>query len=329
MEPGSTLLSLPEVLQRKVLSYLARYPTEQEQLNNDKHPVHGLKWVAQSCKPLQQVSDGFVKKLVEPQELPVTHAAMAMQQRWPHAHHARVRSVHVAAELLAVLPQLSELHVRADEDVTLGALAPVSQLRSLELKTAGGRPDLTLAALPQLHTFKASDMRVTNLSVISTFLGLQELEMWDCLGADDLRPLSTLTRLESLTLSQCGLRDLRPLSGLTKLTSMNLSRNYTTLVSLATLSNLTGLRSLNMDLCRAVTSLTPLSTLTGLTTLDMVECVAVTSLKPLSTVTGLSTLDMSECYGVTSLDGLSTLTGLSSLDGLTTLTGLTTLNMNY
>ena len=173
MQAGSRLLSLPEVLQRKVLSYLARYPTEQEQqrLNNGKHLVHGLKWVAQSCKPLQQVSDGFVKKLVEPQEqLPVTHAAM--QQRWPHAHHARVRSVHVAAELLAVLPQLSELHVRADESVTLGALAPVSQLRSLELKTAGRRPGLTLAALPQLHTFKASYMRVTNLSVISTFVGL-------------------------------------------------------------------------------------------------------------------------------------------------------------
>ena len=215
--------------------------------------------------------------------------------------------MHVAAELLAVLPQLSELHVRADESVTLGALAPVSQLRSLELENAGcRRPGLTLAALPQLHTFKASDMVMTNMSFISTFVGLQELEMRSCLGADDLRPLSTLTRLESLTLSQCGLRDLRPLSGLTKLTSMDLSRNNNTLVSLAALSNLTSLRSLDMCNCMAVTSLDELSTLTGLSTLDMNYCHGVTSLDGLSTLTGLSTLDMRYCRGVTSLTPLST-----------------------
>ena len=136
----------------------------------------------------------------------------------------------------------------AQQRIWLGAFTAFTQLRCLELTLSGGmhyqRIKLTLAALPQLQKMMLSEMDITNLGIINTVVGLRELNLDECGGAADLRPLSTLNRLESLSLLGCHNDNLSPISVLMQLKHLCLSRNGPNLTSLAPLSSLTGLRSL-------------------------------------------------------------------------------------
>lgn len=327
----------------------------------------GLKSLVMSCKGMQRMVDTHVTKIRQPQELwPCAHAGL---RRWPHAVEAhRVGTMEQAAVMLAFRPHLAQLALDTEPPVRidLAILVAFPQLLHLDLGTEiedgddedGDLqlPELNLAALPQLHTLKIINRRITNPGILSTLVGLQQLKLDGCMGMGDMSPPSTLTRLESLSLeiSYHVELDLRPISVLTQLESLSLGCNpdletlhigalpglrnlevswCSRLASIGSLSMLTGLSSLGMRYCRAVTSLEPLSTLTGLSSLNMEECWAVTSLEPLSTLTGLGSLNMQSCIAMASLAGLSTLTALislnmlhcsavTSLEPLSTLTGL-------
>jgi hypothetical protein len=252
-------------------------------------------------------------------------------------NEAYVRSTDQAAELLAGHPLLSRMDI-----VQLLHRWILTVWRPFRTCATSSRynyfpPRLTLAALPQPQTLEMHDIDIIDWDLISSFVGLQELAVWGCAGADDLRPLIKLTYRYEQQL------DLRSISRLIELKSLNLRDNHRMTSLSQHISTLTGLHILNLYNCLRVSSLTPLTTLTGLAKLDMALCRAVTSLEALSTLTGLHTLNMRSCVRVTSLTPLSTLSSLSSLtslnmsvciavtslDGLGSLTGLINLGIGY
>lgn len=86
------------------------------------------------------------------------------------------------------------------------------------------------------------------------------------LSSADRAALGTLTNMESLSISDCGVSDLSFLSGLKKLTMLQVSDNAVR--DLSPLSGLTGLKNLYID-NNPIDSLEPLSALSNLRTLSM------------------------------------------------------------
>jgi Leucine-rich repeat (LRR) protein len=126
---------------------------------------------------------------------------------------------------------------------------------------------------------------------------------------EDLTPLSGLTALRTLNLSETQVVDLTPLSGLTALRTLNLGD--TQVVDLSPLSGLTALQRLYLRGTRVV-DLTPLSGLTALATLDL-GGTRVVDLTALSGLTALQTLELRGTQ-VVDLTPLSGLTALQELD---------------
>ncbi|MEP0798282.1 leucine-rich repeat domain-containing protein [Trichocoleus sp. DQ-A3] len=124
----------------------------------------------------------------------------------------------------------------------------------------------------------------------------------------DLKPLSSLTNLTSLTLN-CKISDLKPLSSLTKLTYLNLYENL--ISDLKPLSPLLNLTDLSLD-CNQINDISPLSSLTNLTTLGLSNN-QINDISPLSFLTNLTGL----CLGsnlISDLKPLSNLTNLTDLN---------------
>jgi internalin A len=113
----------------------------------------------------------------------------------------------------------------------------------------------------------------------------------------DLSPLSALTRLTTLDVSECEtVSDLSPLAALTQLTTLNVG--WCKAVSdLSPLSALTQLTTLDVGGCKAVSDLSPLSALTQLTALTAYNT-AVSDLSPLAALTQLSELNVKDCKGI-------------------------------
>lgn len=138
---------------------------------------------------------------------------------------------------------------------------------------------------------------------------------------EDITPLTGLTKLKSLDLSNNQISDISALSGMIALERLVLYKNKITDISaLSELSNLTSL-----DLERnQVTDITPLSGLTNLKSLELnSNLIADTSV--LSTLTGLESLLLSRA-GLTTIPDLTGLPNLKSieLDGnqITDISGL-------
>ena len=150
----------------------------------------------------------------------------------------------------------------------------------------------------------------------------------------DISPLSSLTDLESFTLTCNRVADFSPLSHLRNLTHMSLScKNIS---DLSPLSGLTNLMSLNLYRCESVSDLLPLSSLTNLTHLEIRNCKKVSNLMPLAGLMNLEWLNLSDCKNVSDLMPLAGLTDLwnldientsvTSLDGLENMVELSILN---
>ena len=108
------------------------------------------------------------------------------------------------------------------------------------------------------------------------------------------------------------------LSFLTGLTSLNLSK-CGALTDVSGLSGLTGLTSLNLISCGALTDVSGLSGLTRLTSLNLTACEALTDVSVLSGLTGLTSLNLSECPYVDhpgNRDAIAGLGNLKELDGV-------------
>lgn len=125
-----------------------------------------------------------------------------------------------------------------------------------ELKSVHGTPSVT--PLPQGEvTIAGKTMDGSLTSLVLTGTRLKD---------DDLAAISTLARMESLGLSDCGIRDVSFLSGLDSLTFLQISDNR--IRDLAPLSGLKVLKTLYID-NNPITDFSPLYGLSGLRTLSM------------------------------------------------------------
>jgi internalin A len=164
--------------------------------------------------------------------------------------------------------------------------------------------------------------------------GAEALDLGDLLLAALPEELSRLTTLRHLALGRKALRrtesgwdwawdnkrpyqtrlvDLRPLAGLSGLHSLGLS-GCDAVTDLQPLAGLSSLHSLDLDGCRAVTDLQPLAGLSGLQSLNLRACQAITDLRPLAGLSGLQSLNLAFCVAVTDLRPLAGLSRLQSLD---------------
>jgi internalin A len=198
-----------------------------------------------------------------------------------------------------------------------------------------------LSSCTELSVYSYRD--ISDLSPLSTLTNLNKLWISDN-QISDLSPLSTLTNLTKLKSGSNQISELSPLSGLTNLTQLGISNNQ--ISDLSPLSTLTNLTELNLYV-NQISDLRPLSGLTNLTQLILGHN-RISDLSPLSTLTNLTRLCICD-NPVTDLSPLSTLINLTSLDigedkydpfgydfsgqisnlsPLSTLTNLTELNLN-
>lgn len=169
------------------------------------------------------------------------------------------------------------------------------------------------------------------LAVLSSMPNLVSLSITDTpVSTDELEIISSLSKLETLTLNDCGLSTVAGLENLTSLTYLDLSNN--TVRNITPLASLTDLQEVYLQ-HNALTDLSSLSGLNALVTLD----VSYNALTTLSPITGLSNLvwldasnntitEVAQVGRLTSLQNLSvaynTLTDVSALAQCTSLTQL-------
>ena len=151
----------------------------------------------------------------------------------------------------------------------------------------------------------ATNLSVSDLSLLSELIALRYLTLWDN-HISDLSPLSTLTSLVGLDLGGNHISDLSPLSELTDLVELALGDNQ--ISDISPLSALMELRNLSLS-NNPLSDLGPLSNLTNLEVLDIAYC-KVSDVSPLAGLVNLRVLKMHHnlTRDFTPLSGLTNLT---------------------
>ena len=126
---------------------------------------------------------------------------------------------------------------------------------------------------------------------------------------EDITPLSGLTGLKSLDISNNQITDISALSGLTALETLALY--YNQIADISALSGLSNLTSLDME-HNQIADLTPMSGLTNLKSLTL-SSNPIADTSALSTLTGLESLSLSRT-GLTTIPALTDLPNLTFLD---------------
>jgi Leucine-rich repeat (LRR) protein len=238
---------------------------------------------------------------------------------------------------LSGLDHLAELCLSSDSLTDLHPLAPLQQLKSLELWGCKSLVDLhPLGRLRQLTSLNLEGSEcIRDLRPISTLTKLTTLNLNGCELSTDLQVLSNFTELKALHLSRrkiwsarCfeSFSEIAVIASLPKLEQLDLSDN-SSLTDFTPLSGLVQLRSLNLSGCHSVTNLSGLPGLARLDSLDLKGCSSLTDVSKLSDLVQLRSLNLSGCHSVTNLSGLSGLDRLDSLDlgGCSSLADLTPL----
>lgn len=160
---------------------------------------------------------------------------------------------------------------------------------AVRLKLSKKSGDITRAELAKVRSLNISQSKLDELD-ICIFPYLKELrELFIGPGrVEDLSPLASLTKLESLRLSLNPIRDLAPLSGMTKLDRLDLA--HTEVRDLAPLKGLTNLTELLLD-DTPVDDVAPLTTLEKLSVL-VLKNTRVKDVRPLRALKALKTLDL-------------------------------------
>ena len=189
------------------------------------------------------------------------------------------------------------------------ALAPTVTIGGEEYSTALTELDL-------------SDRGLTNEDIqgLEKMTNLTRLSLDGNRDITDLSPLSQLTNLKDLNLSNTGATDLSPLAGLTNLTKLNIANPD--ISDLSPLSNLTNLTTLYLDdgslTSSKILDLSPLSSLVNMEQLYIPPTPNYTDFSPLSSMTKLRELTMmgTRHTGSNSITSLSFLTNMSQLERL-------------
>lgn len=148
------------------------------------------------------------------------------------------------------------------------------------------------------------------LSNLSSMVNLTSLQIRDvAITADELKLIGSLPKLESLTMSNCGLSTISGLENAQNLKYLDLSQN--TLRDLTPLASITGLQELYLQ-NNAVADLSIVSAFTGLTKLDVAFNV-LSDLSPAFNCTELAYLAAGNNQ-LTAISGMENLTELTYLD---------------
>ena len=138
-----------------------------------------------------------------------------------------------------------------------------------ELGSDAGMPfegELTDEVLTKLDYLDLSGEGLTDLSPLSKFKGLKELDLNLNLFLEDLKPLSDLKQLRRLSVRAGKISDIKPLSALTNMEVLDLSTNQ--IEDLAPLKGLKKLEVLHINGSK-LSRLDPLHGLTNLKYIDL------------------------------------------------------------
>ena len=187
------------------------------------------------------------------------------------------------------IKQLTRLHAWKKGIVNIQGLEFAVNLTELEL---AGNPieDISpLRGLMQLTHLGlgATNLSVSDLSLLSTLTSLRYLALWDN-QISDISPLASLTSLVGLDLGGNQISDLSPLSKLTDLVELALGDNQ--ISDLSPLSALIELRNLSLS-NNPLSDLSPLSNLINLEVLELAYC-NVSDVSPLAGLVNLRVLKM-------------------------------------
>ena len=190
-----------------------------------------------------------------------------------------------------------------------------------------------LTKLTYLESLTIEEQSFDSLRFLSSLTYLQELNFSGCkFPVEDLSIIASLSSLQRLTLSDCGLSTVAGLEMAQNVTYLDLSSN--TIRNLEPLSSMLNLQEINLQ-HNALTSLTALGTLTNLEKLD-VSYNSLTSIAPVATCLKLSWLDagnnsLASLGAVDNISGLTHLyvagNKLTEVDGLANCTGLIELSI--
>ena len=190
-----------------------------------------------------------------------------------------------------------------------------------------------LSSLTNLTSLQIIDTPISTeeLEIIGTMSYMQTLTLSGC-GLTTASPLKNLTALTYLDLSDNTIRNIEPLQGFTKLTEAYLQHNV--LMDLGSLANLTGITKLDLSY-NALNSLSPISGLSGLVWLNASHN-TIEKLNGLETLVNLQYLDLSSnaIMDLTPISTCSVLTELNvsnnALTEISTVAGLPKLiNLNF
>lgn len=197
------------------------------------------------------------------------------------------------------------IHVDAEKTVYTNQLWEITDFTAPE----GVEDYSDLALMPNLKTLTIQNQQLATLSPLASLGWLETLDLTGCrFPAEELSYLVSLSRLTSLTLSDCSLSTVAGLTGAQSLTHLDLSSN--TLRNLDALAPMATLVELDLK-HNAVTDLSALSNLVNLETLD-VSFNALNTLSPLSSCIKLKWLG-ADNNQITSLNGIDSLVLLAHL----------------
>lgn len=225
------------------------------------------------------------------------------------------------ANLPLTIEQLQLSH--CDMIGSLDGVSRLVHLRDLRLDDCHHLTDSSLTALSglvALHTLDLSSCHeLSDISALGGLTELRELSLAHNARVHNLKPLRTLTALQSLSVQGCNIDDddVWALSGATQLSILNLRHcSNVTDRGLQGLAPLTGMRTLDLHGCQALTDqgLHALSCMTVLQNLLLSDCEGIVHLRALTSLQALHVLKISQC-GVTDqgMRAIGTLTALSSL----------------
>ena len=203
----------------------------------------------------------------------------------------------------------------------LGEVAiPDANLRAVIADSLGKAPDasITRAEMATLTRIDAPNKGIRSLTGLEHATNVTRLDLggvWEFTHINsnvisDLSPLSNLTNLRWLDLSDNAISDISPLAGLTNLRNLDLSDN-----AISDISPLAGLTNLEYYLGlsgNAISDISPLSNLTNLRWLTLFDN-AISDISLLSNLTNLRWLELSD-NAISDISVLAGLTNLWSLD---------------
>lgn len=171
-----------------------------------------------------------------------------------------------------------------------------------------------LENIKQLSNVKKGDYEYTGsirtLEDLLVMPNLTDIALYDEQTIDDLKPLTQLKQLSSLTLSGCMIddSDMKQISEIIWLSGLNIDNNQVSDIS--GLKNMSILKSLSA-VNNSIKSISTISSLMNMKVLNLANNL-ISDTSPLSSLTALKTLDLSYNL-ITSASDLSSLTSLTEL----------------